>query len=121
MIEIIKHKGLEKLVKDGNKAFLPMDLSKLDPIHPGEIIKEECLDPLKISINKAAINLCISPSTLNRLIKAQSNVSPEMAFRLAKAFDTTPEFWLNLQMQYDIATTRNKVDTTNIKKLCKLY
>jgi antitoxin HigA-1 len=96
-----------------------MDLSRLDPVHPGEILKEECLDPLNISISEAARKLAVSKSALNRLVNAKSSISIEMAWKLSKAFNTTPQFWLNLQIQYDIASTRNKVDTSNVEVINK--
>lgn len=96
-----------------------MDLSSLDPIHPGEILKEECLNPLNISIAEASKNLNVARSTLTRLINGKANVSIDMAWKLSKAFNTTPEFWLNLQTQYDIAITKNSVDVSDVKVIHK--
>lgn len=96
-----------------------MDLSNLDPIHPGEILKEECLMPLNISISEASRNLNVARSTLTRLINGKANISIDMAWKLSKAFNTTPEFWLNLQTQYDIAITKNSVDVSDVKVIHK--
>lgn len=91
----------------------------IDPIHPGEILKEECIDPLGLSIIEAAKKLKVSKSTLNRLINGKSSISIEMAFRLSKAFDTTPEFWLNLQLRYDVSINRGKIDLSDVEVIHK--
>lgn len=96
-----------------------MDLSNLIPIHPGEILREQCLEPLNISISEAARKLAVSKSTLTRLINGKTAISIVMAWKLAKAFNTTPEFWLNLQTQYNIAITKNKVDISKVQVIYK--
>lgn len=72
-----------------------------NPPHPGEVIKELCLEPLGLSVTDAAKALGVSRKTLSAILNGRSGISPEMALRLAKAFDTSPESWLNQQMQYD--------------------
>lgn len=73
-----------------------------NPPHPGEIIKESYLDELDISINSLAKQLGVSPSTLNRVVDGKSGISPEMALRLSKVLNGTPEFWLGLQQSYSL-------------------
>jgi addiction module HigA family antidote len=73
-----------------------------NPPHPGEIIKDLCLEPLGISISAAAKALGISRKTLSAIINGRAGISPEMAIRLSIAFDTTAESWLNQQSQYDL-------------------
>ena len=73
-----------------------------NPPHPGEVIKELCLEPLGLSVTDAAKALGVSRKTLSALLNGRSGISPEMALRLAKAFDTSPESWLNQQTQYDL-------------------
>ncbi|MBK1724865.1 HigA family addiction module antitoxin [Thiocystis violacea] len=73
-----------------------------NPPHPGEIIKELCLQPLGISVTEAAEALGISRKTLSSIINGKSGISPEMAVRLSIAFDTSSESWLNQQTQYDL-------------------
>ena len=73
-----------------------------NPPHPGEIIKKLCLEPLGLSVTEAAKALGVSRKTLSSILNARSGISPEMAIRLSIAFDTTPESWLNQQVQYDL-------------------
>jgi len=73
-----------------------------NPPHPGEVIKELCLEPLGISVTAAAKGLGVSRKTLSALLNGRAGVSPEMAIRLSIAFDTSAESWLNQQSQYDL-------------------
>lgn len=71
------------------------------PIHPGEILLEEYLKPLKVSQNALARGLRITPKTVSEIVLAKRGISPEMSIRLGKFFDQSPRFWLNLQTEYD--------------------
>ena len=73
-----------------------------NPPHPGEVLRELCLEPLEITITDAAKALGVSRKTLSAILNGKAGISPEMALRLSKAFDTSPESWLNQQMHYDI-------------------
>ena len=73
-----------------------------NPPHPGVIIKELCLEPLKLSVTDAAKALDISRKTLSAIINGKAGISPEMAVRLSIAFNTSSESWLNQQSQYDL-------------------
>lgn len=73
-----------------------------NPPHPGEIIRELCLDPLGISVTKAAEALGVSRKTLSAILNGRAGISPEMAVRLSIAFDTSAESWLNQQTQFDL-------------------
>jgi antitoxin HigA-1 len=73
-----------------------------NPSHPGEILKELYIEPLGLTITEVARALDINRKTLSELIKGKSGINPEMAIRLARAFSTTSDSWLNLQRQYDI-------------------
>lgn len=88
-----------------------------NPPHPGEVIKELCLEPLGISVTDAAKGLGVSRKTLSAILNGRSGISPEMALRLAKAFDTSPESWLNQQMQYDLWMAEQNLGKLNIEKL----
>jgi addiction module HigA family antidote len=77
------------------------------PTHPGTIIKEDYLSPLSISINDMAANLNVSRKTLSKIINGRGSVTADMALRLARAFDTTPEMWMNLQTNYDLWQTEH--------------
>lgn len=78
--------------------------TKYDPIHPGEILKEEFLDPLGASAADLARAIRVPPNRVTRLINGQAAVTPDTALRLARALRTTPEFWLNLQLRFDLDT-----------------
>jgi addiction module HigA family antidote len=72
------------------------------PTHPGNIIKEDYLIPLSITIKDMAENLGVSRKTLSKIINERGAITPDMALRLSRAFDTTPAFWLNLQKNFDL-------------------
>ncbi len=88
-----------------------------NPPHPGEVLRELCLDPLGISITDAATALGVSRKTLSAILNGRSGISPEMAIRLGKAFDTTPESWLNQQIQYDLWRVEQSSKKLNVQKL----
>ncbi|MDP3030151.1 MAG: HigA family addiction module antitoxin [Deltaproteobacteria bacterium] len=72
------------------------------PTHPGKIVKEDYLAPLSITIKDLAELLGVSRKTLSKIINERGAITPDMALRLSRAFDTTPDFWLNLQKNYDL-------------------
>ncbi len=85
--------------------------------HPGEIIKELCLEPLGISVTKAADLLGVSRKTLSELVNGKSSISTEMAFRLSKAFGGSVESWLTQQMHYDISKAKHLEKKIKVKKI----
>ena len=72
------------------------------PTHPGKILKEDYLSPLSITITDLSSILGISRKTLSKIINGRGSVTPDLALRLSRAFDTTPALWLNLQKNYDL-------------------
>ena len=88
-----------------------------NPPHPGEIIRELCLEPLGISVTKAAESLGVSRKTLSSILNGRAGISPEMAIRLSIAFDTSPESWLNQQSQYDLWQAEQKRDSLKVLRL----
>ncbi len=88
-----------------------------NPPHPGEIIRDLCLDPLGLSVTGAASALGVSRKTLSSILNGRSGISPEMALRLSKAFGTTPESWLNQQVQYDLWNAKKESKGIKVKKL----
>lgn len=84
------------------------------PCHPGELLKEECLIPLNLTVTEAAKFLGVSRYTLSCIVNEKQGITPIMALKLSKAFNTTPEVWLNMQMNYDLAIAREKTDLSNI-------
>ena len=79
-----------------------------NPAHPGEVLRELYLEPLGISITDAAKALGVTRKHVSAIVNARISVSPDMALRLAAAFDTAPELWLNMQAQYDLWSIRKK-------------
>jgi addiction module HigA family antidote len=77
-------------------------MNNMRPIHPGEIIKEEYLEPLNMSANALAIALRIPTPRINDVIRQKRGISIDTALRLARYFNTTPQFWMNLQVSYDL-------------------
>lgn len=77
-----------------------------NPPHPGEVLREFCIEPLGISVTEAASALGVSRKTLSAILNGRAGISPEMSIRLAKAFDTSAESWLNQQQQYDLWQVR---------------
>ena len=73
-----------------------------DPPHPGEILSELYFEPLKLTVTAAAKKLLIARPNLSAIINGKAGISASMALKLSKAFDTTPQFWLNLQAGYDL-------------------
>ena len=88
-----------------------------NPPHPGEILRELCLEPLGLSVTEAAKALDVSRKTLSRIINGRSGISPEMAVRLSIAFDTTAESWMNQQVQYDLWQADQSRDELNVTRL----
>jgi len=87
------------------------------PPHPGEIIKELCLEPLGISVTAAAEGLGVSRKTLSAILNGRAGISPEMAVRLSIAFDTSSESWLNQQSQYDLWQAEKSRDSLHVNRL----
>ena len=81
---------------------------KLPPIHPGEILREEFMGALGISMNKLALDLRVPVTRIAEICHERRGVTPDTALRLARLFGTTPEFWLNLQIRYELELARDK-------------
>ena len=94
-----------------------MTTQMFNPPHPGEVIKELCLEPLGLSVTEAAEGLGVSRKTLSSILNGRAGISPEMAIRLSKAFGTTPESWMNQQAQYDLWQAQQSAGTLKVKKL----
>ena len=88
-----------------------------NPPHPGEIIRQLCIDPLGLTVTEAAEAIGVTRKTLSALLNGRSGISPEMALRLSKVFGRSPEEWLKLQLQYDLWTTQQKVDLKNLRRI----
>jgi addiction module HigA family antidote len=88
-----------------------------NPPHPGEILRELCLEPLGLSVTRAAEALGVSRKTLSAILNGRAGISPEMAIRLSKAFDTSAESWLNQQVQYDLWVAEKSLGKIKVERL----
>jgi addiction module HigA family antidote len=84
-----------------------------NPVHPGRVVRHDCLEPLGLSVTAGAKVLGVSRQTLTKVVNGKSGISPEMAIRLRKAFGSTEETWLRMQIAYDLAAARK--DESRIK------
>src|SRR2546423_645569 len=80
-------------------------MSMKNPTHPGLVVRHDCLEPLGLSVTAGAKVLGVTRQTLNNVVNGKSGISPEMAIRLSKAFGSTPETWLRMQLAYDLAAS----------------
>lgn len=87
-----------------------------DPPHPGEVIRELCIEPAGLTVTAAAAVLGVSRKALSELLNGHAGISPEMAVRLSKAFGGSIESWLAQQMQYDLAQVRKKAAEIEVKR-----
>ena len=85
-----------------------MRVKKRQPTHPGGILKRHYVEPLSLSISEIAQDLGVSRKTVSKIVNEKGSITPDMALRLAKAFNTSPELWLNLQAKYDLWVAEQK-------------
>ena len=85
-----------------------------NPPHPGEILREDYLIPLELTMTSASEALLISKKGLSEIVNGHTGISPAMALKLGRAFNTTPQLWLNLQHQYDLWKTEQTLDLKGI-------
>lgn len=82
-----------------------MTEEKLKPVHPGEVLLEEFLKPMGLSQNRLALSIGVSPRRVNEIVLGKRSITADTALRLARYFDMSPQFWLGLQMDYDLDVT----------------
>lgn len=87
-----------------------------NPAHPGEIVREECLKPLGLTVTAAAEALGVTRKALSDLLNAHTGVSPDMAIRLEKVFGSTADTWLQMQMQRDLWEARQRADKIKVNR-----
>ena len=87
-----------------------------NPPHPGKAVRVSCLEPLDLSVTGGAKVLGITRQSLSNLINGKTGISPEMAVRLSKAFGSSPELWLGLQMDYDLARLQTKAGKIKVQR-----
>lgn len=88
-----------------------------NPPHPGRIVRQECIEPLGLTVTDAAARLGITRQALNNLVNGKAGISPEMAIRLSKAFGSSPEVWLGIQMEYDLAQAVKQAGQIKVKRI----
>lgn len=86
-----------------------MKKKKMPPLHPGEILLEEFLKPMKLSQNRLALDIRVPPRRINEIVLGKRRITADTALRLARYFDMSPEFWLGLQMDYDLDLAQDKL------------
>ena len=79
---------------------------KLEPIHPGEILSEDFLEPMEISINRLARDIAVPPGRISEIVNGKRGISADTALRLARFFGTSPDVWLGLQLEYDLRVAK---------------
>jgi addiction module HigA family antidote len=87
-----------------------------NPAHPGRVIRNACLEPLGLTVVQGASILGVTRQALNNVINGKSGISPEMAIRLSKAFGSTAETWLGMQIAYDLAQARKDEARIKVKR-----
>lgn len=97
-----------------------MKQKRILPVHPGEILREEFMIPLGISQNKLGQDLGVSPRRINEIIHAKRSITADTALRLGRYFNMSPQFWLGLQMDYDLDIEEDKASDA-IEKQVKVF
>ncbi len=85
-------------------------MAKHPPIHPGEILGEEFLNPMRISQSRLARDINVPPRRINEICLGKRGITPDTALRLARYFDTSAEFWMNLQQRYDLERRKDEIE-----------
>ena len=87
-----------------------------NPVHPGSIVQSACLEPLGLSVTAGAKILGVSRQTLNNVVHCKTGISPEMAIRLTKAFGSTEDTWLRMQLSYNLAQARKNASKIKVRR-----
>ncbi len=87
-------------------------MATIPPIHPGEILMEEFLEPLEVSQNRLAVAIGVPPRRINEIVHGKRRITADTALRLARYFGTTDRFWLNLQTYYDLEVEKDQLGNT---------
>lgn len=88
-----------------------------NPVHPGSIVRHDCLEPLGLSVTDAAKALGVNRTTLSKLVSQRAGISPDMAIRLEKAGFSSADLWLRLQAAYDLAQARQHEDAITVSRI----
>lgn len=82
---------------------------RLAPVHPGDILSHDFMEPLELSATRLAKALGVAVPTVNEIVRSNKSVTAEMALRLSRYFGTTPDFWVKLQSQFDLEVARSRI------------
>lgn len=88
-----------------------------NPVHPGVIVREDCMKPLNLSVTECAKLLGVARQTLSNLVNAKASISIEMAYRLSKAFGSTPRTWLGMQLAFDLVQSQELERKIKVKRI----
>ena len=97
-----------------------MPAKKLSPVHPGEVLEEEFLKPLELSQHRLALDIGVDPRRINEIVLRKRRLTANTALRLGRYFDTSPEFWLGLQAQYDLDVEEDELGD-KLEKEVRVY
>ena len=86
-----------------------MEEEKIRPVHPGEILLEEFLKPMATNQNRLALDICVPPRRITIIVHGKRRITADTALRLGRYFGTSPQFWLGLQMDYDLDTEEDRL------------
>ncbi|GAA1233171.1 addiction module HigA family antidote [Microbacterium phyllosphaerae] len=84
-------------------------MNELPPIHPGEVLMHEFIEPLELTQNRVAVALGVPPRRINEIVLGKRRITADTALRLARYFSTTAQFWINLQTQFDLEVERDAI------------
>ena len=87
-----------------------------NPPHPGGIVRRQCLEPLGLSVTRAAAGLGVTRQALSELLNGKTRISVDMAIRLSRAFGSTPETWLGMQLAYDLWQAQDRANQIKVEK-----
>lgn len=88
-----------------------------NPPHPGEVLRELCIEPLELTVTDASEALGVSRNTLSKILNGRASITPEMAVRLSIAFNTSAESWITQQVQYDLWQAEKKRKSLKVTRL----
>jgi addiction module HigA family antidote len=88
-----------------------------NPSHPGEIIKHDCLEPLGLSVTRAAKHLGVTRQALSDVVNERASLSVDMAIRISKAFGSSPDFWLRIQLAHSLWQARQRIDEIKVERV----
>jgi len=97
-----------------------MNAKKMSPLHPGEILLEDFLKPMGLSQNKLALDIRVPPRRINEIVLGKRRITADTALRLAKYFNMSPQFWLGLQVDYDLDVAEDKL-SDRLEKEVQVY